>query len=508
MKSESLPGQGKLTGRIQASPSSILDEEVLQPQFLHELQHLLPYYLQIESALLVEYQRLELVSSEAAQEIKQALAQIDGEALEADPQANMSDILFAIERCIEIRVTLPCPKWHIDRSRNDIQATAQVMFARECLLGIIELLLAFSEAISIQAEKRGDLPLPGYTHYQAAQILTVSFYLVALNEQIGKTLQRLLTLLDEINECPLGSGAMAGLELSWDRQKLAQLLGFARPIRHALMGVASKEWQLHIAAELSTCSVALSRFVTDLITWGSSEYRLIDLPDQLSGISSAMPQKKNFPVLERIRGKTAHISAYYIDFVMAQRNTPYTNLVETAKEGGSNFFAMTHAMKTLLKLFIIVMHHLEFRQERLLALCTHEFFGGFALANMLSLQASIPVRQAQVLVGSYIVGMLKQERLPQDVDLPFLQALCLEQGYLVSIDENTLRQAFSTEHNLLNKQTSGSTNPREVASLLALQKQEYQERYTKFVQQREKLIRTPEDVQNRALPTNSRKIES
>lgn len=485
MRSENLPGQAKLTGRIQASPSSILDEEVLQPQFAYELQHFLPYYLQIEKALLAEYQRLQLVPSEAAREIEQTLAQIDGEVLKADPQANMSDILFAIERYIETHITLPYPGWHMDRSRNDIQATAQVMFARERLLSIIELLLAFSQAVQFQAEERWDLPIPGYTHYQAAQILTAGYYLSALNEQIGKTLQRLLALMDEINECPLGSGAMAGLELPWDRWKLAQTLGFVRPVRHALVGVASKEWQLHIAAELSTCSVALSRFTTDLIAWGSSEYRLIDLPDQLSGISSAMPQKKNFPVLERIRGKTAHISAYYLDFVMAQRNTSYTNLVETAKEGGSNFFAMTHTMETLLKLFITVIQHLEFRRERLSVLCTQEFFGGFTLANLLSLQAGIPFRQAQVLAGRYIVNMLKQERLPQEVDLPCLQALCLEQGYTVPLDEDMLRQAFSVEHNLLNKQTSGSTNPHEVAALLALQKQEYQERYDRFVQYKE-----------------------
>lgn len=490
MKPEDVAHQGKLSGRVQSVPAELLDEEVLQHQFAYELQHFLPYYLQIEKAFLKEYLRLELLSVEAATEIEQVLDRIDEHTLQADRQANLSDILFAIERCVEGQVTRFPANWHIDRSRNDIQATAQLMFARERLLRVIELLLAFSAVVLVQADQVRDLPLPGYTHYQAAQILTAGFYLAALNEQLGKTLQRLLTLLDEINECPLGSGAMAGLELAWDRQKLAQLLGFARPVRHALVGVASKEWLLHIAGELSTCSVALSRFATDLITWGSSEYQLIDLPDSLSGISSAMPQKKNFPVLERIRGKTAHISAYYLDFVLAQRNTAYTNLVETAKEGGSNFLAMTETMETLLKLFTTVVQHLVFRPERLALLCARDFFGGFALANVLTLRAGVPVRQAQVLAGRYIVGMLQQQRLPQDVDLPFLQALCLEQGYGLSIEEHTLRQIFSPAYNLVKKQTAGSTNPQEVAALLALQAQEYRERSARFVQRKEQCTDT------------------
>jgi argininosuccinate lyase len=485
VKPEDVAHQGRLTGRVQAVPAELLDEEVLQHQFAYELQHLLPSYLQIEKAFLGEYLRLDLLSGEVAREIEQALDRIDEHTLQADRQANLSDILFAIERSVEGQVAQLPANWHIDRSRNDIQATAQLMFARERLLRIIELLLTFSAVVREQAEQVQDLPLPGYTHYQAAQIITAGFYLAALNEQVGKTLQRLLTFLDEMNECPLGSGAMAGLQLAWDRQKLARALGFARPVRHALVGVASKEWLLHLAGELSTCSVTLSRFVTDLITWGSSEYQLIDLPESLSGISSAMPQKKNFPVLERIRGKTAHISAYYLDVVLAQRSTAYTNLVETAKEGSSNFLALMQTMETVLKLFTTVMQHLVFRPERLAELCARDFFGGFALANLLTLQAGIPVRQAQVLAGRYIVGMLQHQRLPHDVDLPFLQTLCLAQGYELSIEEQTLRQVFSPEYNLVSKHTAGSTNPQEVAALLALQAEEHRAYSARFVHSKE-----------------------
>ncbi|MEK8104314.1 lyase family protein [Micromonospora sp. M12] len=173
--------------------------------------------------------------------------------------------------------------------------------------------------------------MPGYTHFQAAQVSTPGFYLAAVSEEVLHTLRRLLSTYDGIDACPLGSGAMTGQELAWDRDRLARSLGFRRVQPIALTSVASRRWVLEVTGDLGVLGVTLSRFGTDLLTWGSGEYGFIDLPDELSGISSAMPQKKNFPVLERIRGRTAHLTAYHLDAVLGQRNTPYTNLVEVSR---------------------------------------------------------------------------------------------------------------------------------------------------------------------------------
>lgn len=461
-----------LTGRIKDSPSKLLHEMVLQPQFDYELEHLLPFYLQIEMAMISEYKRLGLITKEASEEILSYLDQINKNTIVAESESNMSDICFAIEKYVETRLTHRAEAWHVDRSRNDVQATAQVMFARKQLLDIVGELLQLSEAIQTQAIRTMDMPMPGYTHYQPAQIITPGFYFAAVNEQIGKSIKHLLHLFDELNECPLGSGAMAGLELEWDREALAERLGFLRPCRHALTSVASKDWMIQIGAELSNLSVSISRFVTDLINWGSSEYRLIDLPDQLSGISSAMPQKKNFPVLERIRGKTAHITAYYLDFAVAQRNTPFTNLVETAKEGGNNFATMINHMKTLLRLYTSVMEHLQFQEERMYEICTNEFFGGFSIANQLSLRGGIPYRMAQALAGRYIVGMMQRGRRATEVDANYLQEICRAEGYEVTLLEEELQEVCDVTRSLHSKKTLGSTHPDQVKTLLYIQEQE------------------------------------
>ncbi|HEU4965772.1 MAG TPA: lyase family protein [Bacilli bacterium] len=461
-----------LTGRIAAGPSQLLHEEILEPQFTYELHNLLPSYLQIEQALLLEYKRMGLVEAEAADEIAGLLNEITPQTITADPTANMSDIAFAIERYVEERLSRPAPAWHSDRSRNDFQACAQVMFGREQVLAVADLLFAFSESVSRLAARTVDLPMPGYTHYQAAQIITPGFYLSAMNEKILESARLLLGVFDSFNKCPLGSGAMAGLDFAWDREGIAEMLGFAEPQRHALVGVASREWSLRVAGELSTLSVLLSRFVTDLIQWGSSEYGLIDLPDQLSGISSAMPQKKNFPILERIRGRSAHISAFYNDFALGQRSTSYSNLVETSKEASAHVFTMFKTMQSTLKLFTAVLDHLTFKEEKMRDICAREYFGGFTLANLLMLAADMPYRKAQVASGRYIVEALERGLLPTQPDGDLLKEICAEQGYLVEDTEALLQQAFDVDQSLYGKRTSGSVHPQEMRELQAAQEAE------------------------------------
>lgn len=462
-----------LTGRIQAGPSEVWHEEVLEKQFDYELQNLLRWYILIEKVLLVEYRRMGLVEERAAGRIGSLLHQITPATLFADPQANMSDIAFALERFIEqsLGESAP-PAWHMDRSRNDVQACAQLMFGRHLLFESVKSLFDFVQAIHQLADNSTHLVMLGHTHYQSAQVISPGFYLAALAEHVIGTLRRLLAVYDEMNNCPLGAGAMAGLQLTWDRQRMAHLLGFRGPLCHALMAVASREWQLQIAGELSTFGVGLSRFVTDFLHWGSSEYRFISLPDDLAGISSAMPQKKNFPILERIRGKTAHISSFYIDCLMGQRNTPYTNLVEVSKEAGSSLLTLFTTLQSAVRLFITVIEHVQFQEECMRDVCEREYVGGFALANYLTLHKNIPHRQAQVIAGHYIVNAMKERLHPCQADSTLLASVCRYHGYEINLSEDVLLDAFSADGNLRGKRSAGSTHPDAVHEMLIQQREQ------------------------------------
>lgn len=486
MKAQENSGTVAFTGRIKAPPHTILHEEILAPQFTYELEHYLQWYVWTEKILLLEYKRMGILQDGSLKKIAAVLQQMTAEDLCADPHTNMSDMAFAIEQFVSTRIDLKGPEysWHVDRSRNDLQACTQLLFARQQLFAIVEDLFTLTQAIHRRARALTTSIMPGYTHYQAAQVISPGFYLTALSENLCVTLRTMLFLYDQINLCPLGAGAMAGQQLTWDRQRMANLLGFRAPQRHALVAVASREWHLRLAAEFSIIGSTISRFSTDFIAWGSSEYGFIDLPDELSAISSAMPQKRNFPLLERIRGKTAHISAFSVDFLLGQRNTPYTNLVEVSKEAGSHLITLFTTMRSLLRLLTLFIEDVQFRPERMQAICQREYFGGFTLANFLTLHQAIPYRTAQIIAGRYIVAAIEKQLLPAQVDTLLLKALCAENGYEVSISQEEFITIFDPFHNLEHKHCAGSTAPDEVLVLLEEQESDTLDLHKKWEDRR------------------------
>ncbi len=265
---------------------------------------------------------------------------------------------------------------------------------------------------------------------------------------------------------------MSGQQLPWQRHTMANLLGFAGPQRHALLSVASREWVLLLAGELSTLGTSLSRFVTDFIAWGSSAYGFIDLPDELSAISSAMPQKKNFPILERIRGKTGHLFAFYSDFVSGQRSTAYTNLVEVSKEAGTHLLTLFVTTHSMLQLFTLFIGQVQLCYDRMRAACEQEFLGGFSLANFLTLHHNIPYRTSQVIAGEYIVAAMAQGLKPSQVDSALLASLCQHYDYDVNISDKELEDVFNVKQNLRGMQSLGSTAPVMVQEVLTSQKED------------------------------------
>jgi argininosuccinate lyase len=460
-------GDTALTGRISRPPDDVLRELVLDPQFRHDAEHLLPHYVRLEKVLLAEYERMEVLDTAQVRRIARVLDGIARDGIVADPVDNLSDVALAVERYVTERLDVPA--WHVDRSRNDLQASAQLMFARDQALAVIADLLACATAAwRLAARHTGDV-LPGFTHLQAAQVITPAFFVSAISAHLLHTARRMLATYDGANLCPLGSGALAGQELEWDRDRMADLLAFAGPQPHALVGVASRGWLLELAGECSTFAVGLSRPVTDLMTWAGSEHGLVELPDELAGISSAMPQKKNYPILERIRGRTAHLTSWYVDVATAQRNTPYSNTVEVAKESSAQLGDALSTLRSLLRLLTEVLDRLVFRTEHARVRCTQEYLGGFSLASRLTLEQQVPWRDAQVIAGHYVVSALAAGLAADTADGALLGVIAARWGYAITSTDRLLRDAFDPRAELERRRSAGSAHPDEVSRLLAAQ---------------------------------------
>ncbi|USG66583.1 lyase family protein [Brevibacillus ruminantium] len=465
--------RAQLTGRIQQSPHDVYTATVLYPQFAYEWEHYVSHYLSIEKALVQAYEKAEILTKEEAVSLWTAIQGIEKERLLESAKENMTDIAFTLEREIEKQLEQPVVKWHIDRSRNDYQACAQVMFAREQWLTLIEKIQVLRDVILDKAKNGIDVLMPGYTHYQSAQIISVAFYLTAISKHFLETERRMLETLDALNRsCPLGSGAMSGQEYPMDNHDLARSLGFSAYTGHALSAVASRDWLLDIGGCLAFFANNLSRFLTDLMNWGSSEYRFIDFPDELTGISSSMPQKRNFPILERARGKTSHLLTYYVDFLLGQRNTAYSNLVEVSKESSKNLLSLFQEMHGLLDLLKLVFENMTFQEENMRACCSKDYYGGFSLANRLTAQGGIPYRQSQVIAGRFITASIQAGHSPQHVCTMVLQKICREYGFDHPLTQEELQALFAVDSALTMKRSIGSTHPEAVQEVIALQTKE------------------------------------
>jgi argininosuccinate lyase len=189
--------------------------------------------------------------------------------------------------------------------------------------------------------------------------------------------------------------------------------------------------------------------------------------DELAGISAAMPQKKNFPILERIRGRSAHLISFGLDLAVAQRATPYSNMVEVSKEAGAHLWRLFDTLRSTMRLFTTVLAHLRLRTDRMRAACEREYLGGFTLANLLTLHAGLPWRTAQVIAGRYVVEAGERGLPPSGFDATLLATLATAEGFELARPDELLAEAFDVDAALRAKQSDGSTNPDAVRHLPA-----------------------------------------
>jgi argininosuccinate lyase len=313
------------------------------------------------------------------------------------PGIDAEDVHFAVERRLTEIIGDAGKKLHTGRSRNDQVGTDTRLYLRDQISQIRQQLIDFQRVLLQNAEQHVDTLIPGYTHLQRAQPLSLAHHLLAYVEMAHRDWERLGEIHQRVNTSPLGSGALAGTTFPIDRHYSAELLGFERIYRNSLDGVSDRDFAIEFLCAASLIMVHLSRLSEEVILWASEEFSFVTLKDNCSTGSSIMPQKKNPDVPELVRGKTGRVFGHLQAMLVLMKGLPlaYNKDLQEDKEA---LFDGVKTVKGCLEAMTILMDEgLEFRPARLNAAVAEDFSNATDVADYLA-SKGVPFREAYNLV--------------------------------------------------------------------------------------------------------------
>ena len=338
------------------------------------------------------------------------------------PGVEEEDVHFAVEhRLIEL-VGAVGKKLHTARSRNDQVGTDLRLYLRGEIAHIRQQLKAFQQAIVRIAQANVETLIPGYTHMQRAQPLSLAHHLLAYFEMTQRDWERLGDVLKRVNISPLGSGALAGTTFPIDRHYSAELLGFDDIYHNSLDGVSDRDFAIEFAAAASLIMVHLSRLSEEIIFWASEEFRFVTLGDTCSTGSSIMPQKKNPDIPELVRGKTGRTFGHLQGLLVMMKGLPLAYNKDLQEDKEAIFDIVTTVSGCLEAMTILLQEGLTFRPERLNQAVAEDFSNATDVADYL-VTKDVPFREAYNLVGKVVKTSLAAGKLLKDLSLEEWQAL-------------------------------------------------------------------------------------
>ncbi len=341
---------------------------------------------------------------------------------EFNPGVDEEDVHFAVEhRLIEL-VGDGGKKLHTARSRNDQVGTDIRLYLRGQIEQIRQRIKAFQQAIFDLASQHVETLIPGYTHLQRAQPLSLAHHLLAYFEMTQRDWERLGDVLKRVNISPLGCGALAGTTFPIDRAYSAELLGFEQIYHNSLDGVSDRDFAIEFASAASIIMVHLSRLSEEIIFWASEEFRFVTLSDTCSTGSSIMPQKKNPDVPELVRGKTGRTFGHLQGLLVMMKGLPLAYNKDLQEDKEALFDTVATVSGCLEAMTILLQEGITFRTERLNQAVAEDFSNATDVADYLAAKG-VPFREAYNLVGKVVKTSLAAGKLLKDLSLEEWQAL-------------------------------------------------------------------------------------
>jgi argininosuccinate lyase len=331
------------------------------------------------------------------------------------------DIHSFVEATLIDRIGDAGKKLHTGRSRNDQVALDMRLYTRARVAEIDGLLKKLLEAILDTMENNLDTYMPGFTHLQKAQPITLAHHYGAYFEMFKRDRQRLSDIYKRMNYCPLGAGALAGTTYPLDREYTARLLHFEGPTLNSIDSVADRDYLIEFLSALSTIMMHLSRFSEEIIIWNSNEYQFVELDDAYSTGSSIMPQKKNPDIAELVRGKTGRVYGALMALLTTVKGLPLAYNKDMQEDKEMAFDAMDTAADCI-TLFTGMIQTMKFRKDRMAKSAMNGFTNATDAADYL-VGKGVPFRDAHGIIGRLVLYCIEKDTSIDALSLEELRSI-------------------------------------------------------------------------------------
>lgn len=325
------------------------------------------------------------------------------------------DIHSFVEANLIDRIGDTGKKLHTGRSRNDQVALDMKLFIRSEIVNVDEILKDLLTTLLHIMEENTETYMPGFTHLQKAQPVTLAHHMGAYFEMFKRDRLRMRDIYHRMNYCPLGAGALAGTTYPLDRVYTASLLGFEGPTLNSMDSVADRDYIIEFLSALSTIMMHLSRFSEEIIIWNSNEYRFVEIDDAYSTGSSIMPQKKNPDIAELVRGKTGRVYGALMSMLTTLKGLPLAYNKDMQEDKELTFDAID-TVKGCLSLFNGMLSTMKFRKEVMEASAMNGFTNATDAADYL-VNHGVPFRDAHSIIGKLVLTCIEKNKAILDLSM-------------------------------------------------------------------------------------------
>ncbi|MEM4643010.1 MAG: argininosuccinate lyase [Candidatus Bathyarchaeia archaeon] len=416
-----------------------------------------------------------------------------------DPTASLPSDIEDVHMYIEETVIAKCGlniggNIHIAKSRNDQVATAIRMELREELLNVISHVVSLQEALLALSARNVNTLFVGYTHMQPAQPVTFAHYLLSQFDTLNRDIQRLEEAYTRVNMCPMGAGAIATTTFPISRERIAELLAFDGVVENSIDAVSGRDFILEVMAALTILAVNISRFVEDLIIFGSFDVNLIELPEDFCSTSSIMPQKKNPDVLEVIRARMGDIIGNFMASITTIKALP-TGYNLDFQEVTPKLWECIDIIKEALDMLSKLITKVEVREEKL-ARPELSFLAATELANMLTRNYHIPFRASHKIVGALVRELISKGMTLRDANAEMLGKISATFGFEIKLKDEDLQAALNLSNIVNLHNVTGGPSPAEVRRMLKTREEILNHVRSRVFERRSKIKKSIEKLES------------